>query len=466
MLLLSSPWKSSVILAAILLMALVTVAEPWLGIALLLIFWFCTASFIWPMSGFLLVYATAMLLNINIVYDSPIRVPNEIYSVFIVLPLLLLPVIMGRLLTSRYQGNTPQPDNSINAPLLFFLFWILASYGWTMDIYHGVNLGIKLFFCIGIYFLVLHYVKDRKSLETTLLFTFYWGIVLALMMVLSNKLDPDSILQPVRIQLAPDWDFKAGLHNAKGRPGGFAHANVAGTFTTFIFMLGCAIWPLFRWKGKVFLVLMAPFLISNILSTGSKGATGAFIIAFLVFLSVYPGLKGKRVLLIPTFLASMLLIFIFNVLVLQADRLAGGGDMNTMSLTLRIEFWKTGFSILEERLVGAGLGGFAHLIDPRPGGAHSYYLSILFDSGIVGLCLFLIFLFSLAVSLIRVIAVTNNSDVRRYLYCLGTVLVAFFIHSLVEFSYHSSHIWVIFGIILATIRIAQNDCIECRTQNY
>ncbi len=446
--------KPLAVLAVTLSMALATVGEPWLGVALLAIFWFYTASFIWPMTGFLLVYGAAMLMNINIVNDSPIRILSERYPIFLPLPLLLLPVIMGRLLV-RHPPDQIARLEPIDALPLFFLFWTLSSYGWTMDVYHGMNMGLNLLLGVGVYFLILHYVKNRRGLEITLVFTLFWGIALALMLVFSNKIDT-SIFQTLHIQLAPDWSFEPGLIIYGTRAGGFAPPQIAGTITTFIFMIGCALWPRFRWKGKILLALMAPFLISNILATGSKGAAGAFIIAFMVFLTVYPGLKVRRALLILAFLISLVCILIFNVIVFEADRLTAGADLNELSITFRLEFWQAGFALLEQRWIGAGVGGFAHLVDPWPG-AHNYYLSILFDTGLVGFVLLLGFILSMAIALIRTITVTSDKDLRRYLFCLGAALLAFFIHATVDFSYDSSFVWLLYGTTMAAIRIARRD---------
>jgi len=451
---LATPLNATLQLALALPAVLAILISPWLGLGLVALLWFYAASLRWPLTGFLVVYGAALLMNINLITDSPLRALGERYPLALGLAPLLLPLLAARLLARRVPGAAPTIAPLDTLPPLLLL-WMLASYGWSLDPLHGTSMGLNLAFGVGLYFLIQLYVTDRRALTLTLGFTFVWGLALALMLVLSNKIDTGP-LQALQVRLGADWRFEPSLILYGTRAGGFAPPQIAGTVTTFVFMAGCALWPECGGRARLVLALSAPWLISNLLATGSKGAAGAFVIAVSAFIALYPGLRGRRLLTGLGFLVALVAIMAFNVVVFSADRLASGAEVNELSITFRLEFWEAGLALLGERWIGAGLGGFAHLVDPWPG-AHNYYFSILFDAGPVGTLLLLGFVLGVVVELARALRETRDPRLRRYLYCLATALLALLIHATVDFSYDSAFSWMLYGLIVATVRIARRE---------
>ncbi|AHF05630.1 hypothetical protein MARPU_14470 [Marichromatium purpuratum 984] len=451
---LAIPLNATLLVALALPAALAILVSPWLALGLVALLWFYAASLRWPLIGFLVIYGAALLMNVNLSTDSPLRALGERYPLALGLAPLLLPLLTARVLARRAPGAPPRLAALDTLPLLLLL-WMLASYGWSLDPLHGSSMGLNLILGVGLYFLIQLYVDDRRALTLTLGFTVAWGLVLALMLVLSNKIDT-SPLRALQVQLGPDWRFEPSLILYGTRAGGFAPPQIAGTVTTFVFMAGCALWPECGWRARLVLALSAPWLISNLLATGSKGAAGAFVIALAAFIALYPGLRGRRLLAGLAFLAALVAIMVFNVMVLRADRLASGTGVNELSITFRLEFWETGLRLLGERWIGAGLGGFAHLVDPWPG-AHNYYFSVLFDAGPVGILLLLGFVLGIVLALARALREIRDPRLRRYLYCLAAALLAFLIHATVDFSYDSAFSWILYGLVVATVRIARRD---------
>ena len=421
-----------------------------------LLFYVVIALTIWiyakPLFGFYLAFLIAPLENVFFEYDSPLRTLSEKYSV-IIFPVALTTLV---LLTKKTLKNNPRNSHPFNniivLLLLFILGWSIISYLWSIDIYHGINTIYNVGLGIAIYFLTLSFIKDKETFEKTSKILLLWGFILAISLFLSNKV----VIDQIHTKLMDNVFFRSGLISYDKRPGGFSHPNRTCSFLSFVFFMGIALYPKVKRNIKILLLLLGLFLISCIISTGSKGGIGAFLLGMLIFIFIHPGVRKKIISFTSLFLFCMVSVAVFNVIVLNADRIVKGGEQAAVSLTSRLEYWKTGFDMLSNRWIGAGVGGFAVLIDPEAG-AHSFYFSILFDLGIIGLVMFFLFIAYICVRLRRAIINTEDKDMKLYLYCMVCSLIVFLIHGLVEMSYDMLYFWMLIGTVTAVINISEKE---------
>lgn len=438
------------VLFLILLSGLITALSPTIGLICFIVVITTICFYINSTFGFFVVYLLATLSNCNLVYDSPVRIVDERYPL-IIFPVLVLSVIvvLKKISIRRVEDTTKL--SGINCLLFFLMAWTMISCLWTMDAYHGINIIYNLSIGLAVYFLIIHFLTDKARLEQAFKFLIAWGVLLGVMLFISNKYD---IERDFQYELMRNFSIEFNIVLYGIRPGGFAPPQIAGTILSFIFFAGIALYPKVNRPVKFLFALIGIFFISDILSTGSKGSAGAFMFGVLTFLLAYPGLREKCFITIPMFLASVVLTLIFNMTVFGADRLVQGSQQATLSISHRFTFWETGLTMLTERPAGAGVGGFAKLVDPWPG-AHSYYFSVLFDLGISGLLIFALFIACMLFRLRKTILYTRNQDLRRYLYCMASILIVFLIHGIVDIAYDLLFVWMLFGTVVAVINIAE-----------
>ena len=139
--------------------------------------------------------------------------------------------------------------------------------------------------------------------------------------------------------------------------------------------------------------------------------------------------------------------------------MTSGEEMNSLSLTLRLDFWSTGFHMLKQKVMGAGIGGFAKLVDPWPG-AHSFYFSILFDVGLIGCVILILYFTGLFMKLHDLWQKKNDNTLFLYLNCMLAFWIAFFIHGTVDLAYFLPHIWFFLGVLSALVKCMESSSID------
>ena len=120
--------------------------------------------------------------------------------------------------------------------------------------------------------------------------------------------------------------------------------------------------------------------------------------------------------------------------------------------------------MMSNRWIGACVGGFAKVVDPVPH-AHSFYFSILFDLGIIGLLLFSIFILWRIIDVIKTMAVSHDKFLQGALYCLIGALVAYFINGIVDMEYTDIHFWMFLGIIGALVNVIKRQQLNPNLSN-
>lgn len=116
----------------------------------------------------------------------------------------------------------------------------------------------------------------------------------------------------------------------------------------------------------------------------------------------------------------------------------------------------TGFSFFKNRWIGAGAGGVLKILDPVPN-SHSTYFSILFDLGVAGLSIFIMFLVHATLSLRRAIKNCSDNILLWMLFCIGGSYIALLVHALVDNFHYDSYFWLVLGLVYTITTIAGSN---------
>lgn len=215
---------------------------------------------------------------------------------------------------------------------------------------------------------------------------------------------------------------------------------------------------------KYLLANLYLLLLFAICLTSSKGALGAHIVMVLFIIFFNSRLSLVRIVMPSVvFLAILILVWIATiefVSIFDEPRHMNFTESD-FSLETRLTMWKEGLNaLLEDKkgfLVGLGIGGFSYSTQNL--WAHNLLFSFYFDFGIFGV----IFLGSIFWVIFRMLYYLRRFFFAQQTYyqkmslalCGG--LVAISVHSLVDFQYNLSILWLFLAFLLATLRLALTE---------
>lgn len=119
----------------------------------------------------------------------------------------------------------------------------------------------------------------------------------------------------------------------------------------------------------------------------------------------------------------------------------------------RLGWWKTGFEKLFDTYgIGVGVGGFIKYL-PVPS-THNFYLSIIFDLGVIGVLIFTLF----AIFFVKYGRVAarhcKDSELNFTIYCLFASLITIALHTLADGDYHQIFYWLQMGLLVTAAKVA------------
>jgi len=436
--------KRFFILAAItFFLGIAFVLTPYGSLALYLLLIFMVVTFAKPIYSLYIIIPLVPIKSFYLIVDNPVRTDDERYVVGI---LFILIAFIALLLNNATRNIPPSRQDAtrgrIEAPLILFLFWTLITFFWTWDIYHGLNVYILLVTGVIAMYIFQQTIHSKEDLKHIFEYMVFVGFLLAIVMFISRWHSGIVFDLPISNKMALEFT----LATVDKRVGGFAPPQTAANTLAMILFVILLLFLNAGWRGRAILFLVGTFLISNILLSGSKGAVGAFVIGLCITILASPKLRKRAAAWLFSLAVLIALIYLFNMFILSEERLTASEKVSETSLTTRVEYWKSGFKLLSHSgWFGAGVGGFAKIIDPVPG-AHSFYFSTLFDLGAIGLLLFVVFIGGRALKLIRSLKVCRDDFLKQSIYCMFGALATFFIHGLVETEYHFLHFWMFIGI--------------------
>ncbi len=207
-------------------------------------------------------------------------------------------------------------------------------------------------------------------------------------------------------------------------------------------------------KNKLYLVIFFTLLFADLLTFSRGGYLGLFAGAAGAFSLLWNALKNKhkiKILGVAIFLCALTLIS-----GPISERFFSSFNLKEGSNQGRIETWKkAGEIIINHPVIGVGIGNYPLEISATadyrdPIYAHSNYLDIAAETGLVNLFLWLGFSGSLIFAFLA-----KSKDVLFS--CAALSIIIFSAHSLVETSIYSPIILPIFLIIAGFGQLAQTD---------
>jgi len=222
----------------------------------------------------------------------------------------------------------------------------------------------------------------------------------------------------------------------------------------------------------IFVALMMVY-VSAIILTFSKGAILALVITFLgILVFQFRSIFNRRNL---------------NYLVFIVIFIVAAGAVSIFSFRLQPDFEKiyknaydvvSGGSVMERQeaylvawdafssspVIGIGVGGFGAYFSGYPTSAPDYgwpivnnqYLEVLAETGILGLCSFLLFLLSIFYYSLLAFRKAEDKLLRAVLLATNFALLGVLIQYMTFSTLYIMHIWLLIGLILATQNIIIN----------
>lgn len=328
--------------------------------------------------------------------------------------------------------------NKVVISFLFFTLWAFASVFWSISPIRTVIEGIQLIAFLLIYIITRKLSKEGLDKLFIVLFLVSGGIALL------------GILE---------YLFVSGCRILAT----FTNPNPFGIYMVMMFLVALSL--SIHKKEKTYFVLSVLFL-SVVLLSGSRASMGALAFS-LVF--VFFGLDRSQ---IKAALIKSVLIFIIafvfsqvsiyasiyireNIFLDQSllDSITRSSSFITSSLKGRLEFWRVAFDLFKNQpILGYGNGTYfsAYYIEYGMNEwysrfTHNHYLQIMSELGIVGITLFLGFLWTGFKSVIY-----NSKQTNKPIYFWGMVagLVAFLLHIGVDFTWNFPAVTALFFFFL------------------
>ena len=349
-------------------------------------------------------------------FTAPLSVAGQ--SIFTTLAILLA-VING--IKTRILPSLPTGIGIKSIFLFFGVLFLSAVFSYMPLKSFGMFWTYVARFLL--FFVVIQYVRQRNQVETIFL-----AVAAGWIMT-----DVYAIIQ---------W-----LHGNWRATGFYSHHMMFGNCLTMIVPLLLAQITNQRVSLR-WLIFTAAFVLSVIalLANGSRGAWLAMLSIPIVLTAVDRSILKNRIfmlLMITTILIAILGIMYYPPI--QA-RILSITDMSDFSNANRIWLWQSAYHLWSNSLVlGIGIGNyenyFNHYLDPRSEffgkhmHAHSNFMQLLAETGIVGLIAFIFMFCQLSLHHYRV-AVASNTDQWRKTTALGVLLltVTLFIQGAVEYN--------------------------------
>ena len=327
----------------------------------------------------------------------------------------------------------------------FFAAWIALQGLWVVLLPLGglgfdasvlstsVREWVRMFSWLMFYLLIMQF-KDRLDPEKVISALFL-SLVIPLIAALLQVICPPSIL-PSFLVFESGYSVEAGsrINGTLGHP---------NTFATFVLLfLGLTLWKITISQQRKYWLILLGILSFFLVSTNSL--TGMMML--VAFVIVYFILKASPINLIAGLCLLMLIIALFVSSDMGQERLQS--LYGTPLLNPNIDWsravllqWEDGNSfnwriaqwtyLLQSwqkyPIWGYGLGTAAY-ISVFDTAAHNDYIRFLVEEGIVGLTVFLVFLFAQAVRLIQLMFSVSPASPQR---SLCSVMLAYFVAILV-----------------------------------
>jgi O-antigen ligase len=364
-------------------------------------------------------------------------------------------------------------DNTVNqtvfVPLLMiFLLWASFSILLMDNKYHGLITFIVLAANACAFLVTVYSIKSEVMLRQYMWFWVLYAAFIGIATILNLYFNYSVI--DFKYQILDDVLLKLVFSSNTNKAFSIGFANYTGIFINFSIAITSGMLMTEKKQYRsIFLLGILLLLVFTLLATGSKGGllgllsmSGFLLISFRRFRSKF---ISASIIIFLTMVISMGVISVTNKANTKGYRLGitalsktgtGSSTNRTSSLGSRINIWRDGFSEFKRSFgIGLGAGGFTHYCEPHPH-SHNYYLSILFDYGLIGLLLFAGVILAW-VRLLLSLWKHQDTFLQIMVIFLSSGLVGLGVQSLVDFSYTMALSWLYFGVVIAACLLARKE---------
>lgn len=348
--------------------------------------------------------------------------------------------------------NTRHIAPGLKIPFLLFID-ITAITGMLTT--HNINISMGAFFFktleyMLIFFMMAEVINTRKRLINILITVSISSFIVGF----------DGIYQLItRLDFLRKFPLYAGKMTASFQ---FPN-NLGGYLTTVIpIPLSFIIQSATNRKIRFFLAALSILLMACLLFTQARGAWLGFV-AGLFFVCLF---GGKKMFFRAFFIIAVFLIILvlFSPPVVK-DQVRSFMSMSSdVSANDRMIIWKTGWRMFTDRMyLGHGLGTFMNVFGSyKPKSyseivyAHNCYLQLAAEMGIIGLFIFLWFVFALLKGAILKFMKYEDRFLRAALIGFAGGILAYLVHSLFDTNLYSLSLavlfWAVAGLTAAKIQ--------------
>ncbi len=382
-------------------------------------------------------------------------IPFSLFQIFLVLSFIVfgLNFFLSRNFHLRLTGHEMEWS-------LFFLF-ILFSLIYSPNRSEGLLYALRLFFLIGMVYLLLNTIRTKQQL------TFILGVVVFISVILSIVSIKEGLLNKEAAVLGFLTSGQKIISRATGVQ---KDPNIFAThfFLPILLTASITLNRKIHWSKRIIGAILFIILFLGIISTYSRSGWIAISLSLLMMAIWF---RQKKV-IVALFLLGVLILLLFPnyqfILFNLIKRFFGvfTGEIDESSrvrIYLGIGAVKMFF---DSYLWGVGFRGFPvvfpKIIPPQNTlgvvEPHNIFYTILAELGIVG---FLIFLWIIGKILSTGIGVLKHPHVREDEYTMGSALVITFVAYLIFYQFYGgglfdNNFWIIISLIFCLQRLRWN----------
>ncbi len=354
-----------------------------------------------------------------------------------------------------FKGVKPLKKEPMDFPIILFAILILISTITSVDPYGSFRDLAFHFTAIGFVFVLVNTINTKKDFNTLITFLVITATLVGILGLLQYR---DGVkIEGGWVDVINNPGVNIRIYSALGNP------NILAEYLVMIIPISIALfWYSKRIHKKILFFITTSILLLSLVLTLSRG--GWLGLAFGLF--IFTLLIEKRLLLLAIPLS---LIMIYSLPERIFNRVLSIGDLEDSSNAYRIKIWKVALDIIKDNwLVGVGLGYIpfkmvyeTYISNMPTYHIHNTFLQILAEMGILGLAVFVFFMFTLFKYSIKKLIKGKDRYIKIMAGGLLSGLAALLVHGIVESVLFMPKIiitfWTLVGLILALMRISKEE---------
>jgi hypothetical protein len=429
---------------------------PWTTLIVSAVGLLAIVTYIRPAVGAFLCAAVAPMEMLYIDYDPPHRILDDHYYVSAFLVAIVFLVIMTRKFLIKNQTSIWR-DRAFYILPVAWVAWAALSGLWTLDRGHWLNLVWAMSAGLMLLVILNEVITTQKDLERLVDFLAILGIGLAVVTLISSYTGLIKEKCHFYSHSFPHISLVRALWmHGERRPSGFGHPAEASSALVFFVLMIIASFQRAGVLKRTFLFFSGLFVLAMMLLVGAKAAVGAMVIGVFYLIVAMPGLRKRAIWNgVLAFLLLILVYVIIGICIKNGNNMTAKAGVAEYSFTVRVGYWNTALTYLlaKDRWIGSGSGGLAAVLDPAMN-IHSFYLSVVFELGIIGILIVASFLISGFRRLHRAYRACGNEHLRMILCCMIAASVSILIHGLVDVFQEQLYFWLVVSLVCIVSRIS------------